>query len=113
MFFEQLSDFMVFLGMFAAPMENPNPFKMPGDPAQTRVVEPLNSESTRDAFSSAKVVEEKRIEIQGDSEQTWTSKIVAGSETKETKKYLPEGFFDDKDADLRARGITPVKIDAK
>ncbi|KAF7128963.1 hypothetical protein RHSIM_Rhsim10G0180400 [Rhododendron simsii] len=96
-----------------APMENPNPFKKPGDSAQTRVVEPLNSESTRDAFSSAKVVEEKRIEIQGDGEQTWTTKIVAGSETKETKKYLPEGFFDDKDADLRARGITPVKIDAK
>lgn len=34
---------------------------------------------------------------------------VQGSETR----ALPEGFFDDKDADLRARGITPVKLDIK
>lgn len=32
-------------------------------------------------------------------------------ETKQVKGALPEGFFDNKDADLRARGIEPVKID--
>lgn len=39
---------------------------------------------------------------------TWTSD---GSETKPPKGSLPEGFFDNKDADLRARGIQPTKID--
>lgn len=36
-----------------------------------------------------------------------------GLESKQVKGALPEGFFDDKDADLRARGITPVKPDVK
>ncbi|XP_020233643.1 zinc finger protein 830 [Cajanus cajan] len=31
----------------------------------------------------------------------------------EVKGILPEGFFDNKDADLRARGIKPVKPDVK
>lgn len=35
------------------------------------------------------------------------------SENRQVKGALPEGFFDNKDADLRARGITPVKIDIK
>ncbi|KAK3023938.1 hypothetical protein RJ639_044701 [Escallonia herrerae] len=35
------------------------------------------------------------------------------SESKQVKGALPEGFFDDKNADLRARGITPVKLDVK
>lgn len=96
-----------------ATMGNPNPFKKPGDSAQTRLAEPFNSESTRDAFSSAKIVEEKLNEIQGDREPMRTTETVVGSETKQSKKSLPEGFFDDKDADLRARGITPVKLDVK
>lgn len=32
---------------------------------------------------------------------------------KSEKGALPEGFFDNKDADLRARGIQPVKVDIK
>ncbi|XP_074291887.1 protein ABA AND ROS SENSITIVE 1 isoform X2 [Silene latifolia] len=35
------------------------------------------------------------------------------SETKQTKGAIPEGFFDNKDADLRARGIEPVKPNVK
>ncbi|XP_077238405.1 protein ABA AND ROS SENSITIVE 1-like isoform X2 [Tasmannia lanceolata] len=35
------------------------------------------------------------------------------SEAKKGKGTLPEGFFDNKDADLRARGIEPVKLDIK
>nr|GMC60474.1 zinc finger protein 830 [Ipomoea batatas] len=36
-----------------------------------------------------------------------------GSEARKAKGVLPEGFYDNKDADLRARGITPVKPDVK
>ncbi|KAL8111334.1 hypothetical protein AgCh_019159 [Apium graveolens] len=35
------------------------------------------------------------------------------SENRQVKGSLPKGFFDNKDADLRARGITPVKLDIK
>ncbi|KAL8133868.1 protein ABA AND ROS SENSITIVE 1 [Apium graveolens] len=35
------------------------------------------------------------------------------SENRQVKRSLPEGFFDNKDADQRARGITPVKLDIK
>ncbi|KAG6522578.1 hypothetical protein ZIOFF_019719 [Zingiber officinale] len=41
------------------------------------------------------------------------SKKIDGSDAKQTKGALPEGFFDNKDADLRARGIEPVKVDIK
>ncbi|KZV35565.1 zinc finger protein 830 [Dorcoceras hygrometricum] len=41
------------------------------------------------------------------------SKIAVGIEDKQVRGALPEGFFDDKDSDLRARGITPVKPDVK
>ncbi|GMP32458.1 hypothetical protein CsSME_00006206 [Camellia sinensis var. sinensis] len=102
---------MVFLGMDATKLGNPNSYKKAGGSAQTRLTEPFNSESKIDEFSSAKVVESKMDEIQPDKEQMQTSKLIAGSETKQAKGLLPEGFFDDKDADLRARGITPVKLD--
>lgn len=36
-----------------------------------------------------------------------------GSGTKQIKGALPEGFFDNKEADLRARGIEPIKPDVK
>ncbi|XP_062110990.1 protein ABA AND ROS SENSITIVE 1 [Humulus lupulus] len=45
-------------------------------------------------------------------ELTQTSQI-AGSEAKQVKGALPEGFFDNKEADLLARGIKPVKPDVK
>lgn len=38
---------------------------------------------------------------------------LSASENRQAKGALPEGFFDNKDADLRARGITPVKLDIK
>nr|XP_043621183.1 protein ABA AND ROS SENSITIVE 1 [Erigeron canadensis] len=50
----------------------------------------------------------KRVEV---SSVTVTNTI--GDETQAQTRALPEGFFDDKDADLRARGITPVKPDIK
>ncbi|KAA0045858.1 hypothetical protein IC582_024851 [Cucumis melo] len=41
------------------------------------------------------------------------SSMNAGSEGKQIKGALPEGFFDDKEADLRAHGIKLVKPDVK
>ncbi|CAI9091080.1 OLC1v1026004C2 [Oldenlandia corymbosa var. corymbosa] len=41
------------------------------------------------------------------------SQTATVSETMRSKGALPEGFFDDKDADMLARGITPVKPDVK
>ncbi|KAM3707323.1 hypothetical protein ACJW31_02G016200 [Castanea mollissima] len=46
-------------------------------------------------------------------ERTSTSEEIAGSKINQAKGALPEGFFDNKDADLRARGIRPVKPDIK
>lgn len=52
-------------------------------------------------------------EIQASKDFRQMSKSATGSESKQAKGALPEGFFDDKDAELRARGITPVKPDVK
>ncbi|XP_022983328.1 zinc finger protein 830-like [Cucurbita maxima] len=41
------------------------------------------------------------------------SSMNVGSEGKQIKGSLPEGFFDDKEADLRAHGIKLVKPDVK
>ena len=62
--------------------------------AQPQVTYAIDGENKRVEVSSAQVVETTGEEIQA-------------SQTR----ALPEGFFDDKDADLRARGITPVKLD--
>ncbi|MQL86531.1 hypothetical protein Taro_019065 [Colocasia esculenta] len=40
-----------------------------------------------------------------------STNMMDGSEARQARGDLPEGFFDNKDADLRARGIQPVKID--
>lgn len=48
-----------------------------------------------------------------DKEDVHTNMKTSGSDVKQGKGSLPEGFFDNKDADLRARGIQPVKVDIK
>ena len=55
----------------------------------------------------------KAINIQPAGERTSKSEEIAGSKINQAKGALPEGFFDNKDADLRARGIKPVKPDIK
>lgn len=47
------------------------------------------------------------------SDLSQKSSLDAGSEGKQIKGPLPEGFFDDKEADMRAHGIKPVKPDVK
>ena len=39
--------------------------------------------------------------------------VNADAGTAQLKGALPEGFFDNKEADLRARGIEPIKPDIK
>lgn len=45
------------------------------------------------------------------TEATASSQAGNNVETAQVKGALPEGFFDNKDADLRARGIEPPKVD--
>ncbi|KMZ75959.1 hypothetical protein ZOSMA_109G00530, partial [Zostera marina] len=52
-----------------------------------------------------------RKETKSSRQVTQTPKASDGAEIKHTKGALPDGFFDNKDADLRARGIEPVKVD--
>ncbi|KAK9065039.1 hypothetical protein SSX86_016422 [Deinandra increscens subsp. villosa] len=75
-------------------MDNDNSKKLGS--AQAQVAYPLDGENKGVEISSGTVAD-----ITGDE--------VQASQTQ----VLPEGFFDDKDADLRARGITPVKLDIK
>lgn len=53
----------------------------------------------------------RTIEPSGDLIQTASE--IASSEVKQVKGALPEGFFDNKEADLSARGIKLVKPDVK
>ncbi|XP_052194022.1 protein ABA AND ROS SENSITIVE 1 isoform X2 [Diospyros lotus] len=94
-------------------MGNPDTYKKEGGSVQTQVAEAINSESKAEAFSSGKVVDRKINQSQPTGEHKQTSKVIVSAETTQSKGALPAGFFDDKDADLRARGITPVKPDVK
>ncbi|XP_043722778.1 protein ABA AND ROS SENSITIVE 1 isoform X2 [Telopea speciosissima] len=82
------------------------------DSVQTHSLEPYNSESK--GLPTDHVVESKeRNEIKPSNQLgPWSGKAKV-SEVKQNTGALPEGFFDDKDADLRARGIEPVKPDIK
>lgn len=56
---------------------------------------------------------QSKVSSQAAMETRQTSVKTADKETKPVKEALPEGFFDNKEADLRARGIKPVKPDIK
>ncbi|KAL6312485.1 hypothetical protein AAG906_012080 [Vitis piasezkii] len=77
--------------------------------AQTQSMEPLESKNNLDRLSSSHSEKMGKSGIHHARDLTQTSGKIVGSETKEVKGALPEGFFDNKDADLRARGIVPVK----
>lgn len=79
----------------------------------SHVAEAFDSENKIDASPNANVVKTKSNELQPSRESKQISKVIVESETKQAKGALPEGFFDDKNADLRARGVTPVKLDVK
>ncbi|OIT34004.1 PREDICTED: zinc finger protein 830-like [Nicotiana attenuata] len=80
---------------------------------QTEEEEPSLSRSSMQGSSSSKNAETRSTENQRSGENEPVSKLSSGSDAKQVKGALPAGFFDNKDADLRARGITPVKPDVK
>ncbi|KAL6541913.1 hypothetical protein OROGR_011399 [Orobanche gracilis] len=77
------------------------------------------SEKTEDSgsgtyiSSSAQSMRIRNPEVPASKDSRQVSGTAAGLEDKLLKGVLPTGFFDDKDADLRARGIKAVKPDAK
>lgn len=108
-----MSDILIMsLGIDVAKSENHESHKKARGSAQTQRMEALDSRNESYGLPSVGVVETKNDKIQPPRENAHT-KLIDGSETKQAKGAVPEGFFDDKDADLRARGITPVKLDVK
>jgi zinc finger protein 830 len=81
------------------------------EPAQPEERGSLNFVSGIDRLPSGNVPQV--INMQSAGELNPASVEIAGSENKQVKGALPEGFFDNKEADLRARGIKPVKPDIK
>ncbi|XP_031107383.1 zinc finger protein 830-like [Ipomoea triloba] len=77
--------------------------------AQTEELQPPISRSKVDIANEN--VDSKISELGPSREQL--AKQSLGSEARKAKGVLPEGFYDNKDADLRARGIAPVKPDVK
>ncbi|TKY46000.1 Zinc finger protein 830 [Spatholobus suberectus] len=71
----------------------------------------LNLEKDKDNFHGNNAAESN--DSQATMEIRQTSVKTTDTEIKQVKGILPEGFFDNKEADLRARGIKPVKPDVK
>lgn len=89
----------------------PTDFFDGGDNKQQKVV----SAQVQEVDTSVSAIPSKPAKIS--QHQLQPDRIVenvsAASETKQIKGELPQGFFDNKEADLRARGIEPVKPDVK
>lgn len=79
-----------------------------GNSAQSQV---LNLEKEKGHFHGNNAAESKVSQATKEIRQT--SDKTTDAEVKQAKGALPEGFFDNKEADLRARGIKPVKPDVK
>uniref|UniRef100_A0A2N9HDN9 C2H2-type domain-containing protein n=1 Tax=Fagus sylvatica TaxID=28930 RepID=A0A2N9HDN9_FAGSY len=101
----------VLLGKDSLKSAEPDLYKKTGASAQPEESSSLNLVSEIDRMPSGNVG--KAINIQSAGEYTPASEEIAGSKIKQAKGALPEGFFDNKEADLRARGITLVKPDIK
>ncbi|KAF8369683.1 hypothetical protein HHK36_017032 [Tetracentron sinense] len=76
-------------------------------------MEPSNSENKLDSSNVPTIQAKGESEIKPSIKLSHTSRKGVESDVKQVKGALPEGFFDNKDADLRARGIEPVKLDIK
>ncbi|GMH13606.1 hypothetical protein Nepgr_015447 [Nepenthes gracilis] len=64
-------------------------------------------------FPSLSSVEMRKTENQPAKNLARVDTAAAYSKTVQVQGPLPEGFFDNKEADLRARGIEPVKPDVE
>ncbi|KAJ9693386.1 hypothetical protein PVL29_012239 [Vitis rotundifolia] len=94
------------LGNNAVKFLDPDSYNRTGGSAsaQTQSMEPLESKNNLDGLSSSHSEKMGKSGIRHARDLTQTSGQIVGSETKEVKGALPEGFFDNKDADLCARG---------
>ncbi|KAL8532330.1 hypothetical protein ACS0TY_008793 [Phlomoides rotata] len=92
---------------------DPNLYKKDSDSAKTQAAEALISGSETDKSYTATSTQMGNPEVLASKDFRQVSQVETGLESKQVKGALPAGFFDDKDADLRARGITPVKPDVK
>ncbi|WOG97443.1 hypothetical protein DCAR_0416783 [Daucus carota subsp. sativus] len=82
----------------------------------TAVVKSVNHESHREAIGPSQTQQMGSTETRSNHMQPPRenkSTKISATDNQQVKGALPEGFFDNKDADLRARGITPVKLDIK
>ncbi|XP_061374660.1 protein ABA AND ROS SENSITIVE 1 isoform X2 [Gastrolobium bilobum] len=79
-----------------------------GVSVQSRV---LNVEKEKDHSHGNDAAQSKVSQATMEISQTTVK--TTDPEIKQVKGALPEGFFDNKEADLRARGIKPVKPDVK
>ncbi|KAL3630401.1 hypothetical protein CASFOL_023385 [Castilleja foliolosa] len=66
-----------------------------------------------DRSTIALFTQTRNPEAQASKDSKQVSGTATDLESKHVKGALPAGFFDDKDSDLRARGIKPVKPDVK
>lgn len=87
---------------------DPDSSKRTGPSAQNQE---LNPEKAKGSLYSNNAAQPKGSQEAMETRQT--SSTPADTGAKQVKGVLPEGFFDNKDADLRARGIKPVKPDVK
>jgi zinc finger protein 830 len=71
----------------------------------------VSNSKEKDHFHGNNTTQSKVNQATVEAKQTSVKTIDA--EIKQGKGALPEGFFDNKEADLRARGIKLVKPDVK
>ncbi|KAL1568932.1 protein ABA AND ROS SENSITIVE 1 [Salvia divinorum] len=82
-------------------------------PVKNQLAEASVSGNGINRSSTATTEDMGQLGLQAANDFRQVSKSDSSLESKQAKGALPAGFFDDKDAELRARGITPVKPDVK
>lgn len=89
----------------------------PSDSASSLMVSGLSQSPVSMEHEGMTVQSSDAVAISGERESRPAGKLptdnASRSQSVQIKGALPEGFFDNKEADLRARGIQPVKIDVK
>ncbi|CAB4268566.1 unnamed protein product [Prunus armeniaca] len=106
--------------------EHPSELHIPRPECSTELPRPQTSSGLPPDFFDNNEAQKRNTVVETDSykkietrkteparDLTQTSSQIASSEAKQIKGALPEGFFDNKEADLSARGIKLVKPDVK
>lgn len=101
----------VLLATDSVKLVDPDSNKTSGVSAKTQAMKSVVLENEMDELPNGNSVDAKKG--QPLKEHPEKSKQNVDSEAKQIKGALPEGFFDNKEADLLARGIKPVKPDVK